>query len=177
MNDIDKLLDEYEYGKPKYKPDVIKQTIEIQAKRDEMMKQQMEQMKIQGKRIEIQDPNNPNNKREATMGEVVSLFESAQNKVKELQAQIGVRIMITDTNTNLQREATIQEIVNLCETSRDKCTQMQDIIVKLQQENNFLKQIIQNPNPNPNPNPNKIINFQTDSVKNSIIDNGVSLDI
>ena len=168
MNDIDKLLDEYEYGKPKYKPDVIKQTIEIQNKRDEMMKQQMEQMKIQGKRIQIQDPNNPNNTREATMGEVVSLFEVAQNKVKELQQQIGVRIMITDTNTNSQREATIQEIVNLCEVSRDKCTQMQDVIVKLQEENKFLKQVIQNQNQNQN---------QQESVKNTIIDNGIALDI
>ena len=132
------------------------------------MKQQMEQMKIQGKRVQIHDPNNPNNTREATMGEVVSLFEVAQNKVKELQQQIGVRIMITDTNTNSQREATIQEIVNLCEVSRDKCTQMQDVIVKLQEENKFLKQVIQNQNQNQN---------QQESVKNTIIDNGIALDI
>jgi len=144
MNDIDNLLNEYEYGKPKYKPDVIKQTKEIQEKRDVMIKQQMEQMKIQGKRIEVHDPNNPDNKREATMGEVVSLFEVAQNKINELQQQLGARVLITDSVTNVQRNASIQEIVKICEVSRNKCTELQGTVVKLQEENVYLKQIIQN---------------------------------
>ena len=150
MKDIDKLLENYEYGKPHYKPDVIKQTAEIQAKRDKMIQEQMEQMKIQGKRIVISDQNNPNNKREATMGEVVTLFEKSQEvvkdlttKVNELNKNLGARVTITDGN-NQQHEATFEEIVKICQTQRDKNNELTQIINKLQHENNSLKQIIQN---------------------------------
>ena len=43
INDINNLLDLYEPGKPKYKPDVIKQIAEIKEQRDNMIKQQMVQ--------------------------------------------------------------------------------------------------------------------------------------
>jgi len=46
MNDIDKLLDLYEAGKPEYKPDVTKQMSEIKEKRERMIqehKQRQEQ--------------------------------------------------------------------------------------------------------------------------------------
>ena len=43
MNDVNELLDLYEVGKAKYKPDVIKQIAEIKEQRENMMKQQMSQ--------------------------------------------------------------------------------------------------------------------------------------
>jgi glycosyltransferase involved in cell wall biosynthesis len=151
MKDIDKLLENYEPGLPKHKPDVLKQTIEIQAKRDKMIKEQMEQMKIQGKRIMLSDQNDPNNKREATMGEVVTLFETAQkqvnelnNKVNELKQLAGARVIITDNNTKQQREATFEEIAKLCQMEQNKNKELTNIIINLKQENELLKQNIKN---------------------------------
>jgi len=46
MNDIDKLLESYEYGKPEYKPDVTKQMNEMKERREQMIqehKQRQEQ--------------------------------------------------------------------------------------------------------------------------------------
>ena len=43
MKDIDNLLNEYDLGTPKHKPDVLKQMEEIKAQREIMQKKQMEQ--------------------------------------------------------------------------------------------------------------------------------------
>jgi glycosyltransferase involved in cell wall biosynthesis len=47
MVSIDKLLADYDPGKPEHKPDVTKQIIEIGVKRNEMMKQQQQQQQQQ----------------------------------------------------------------------------------------------------------------------------------
>jgi glycosyltransferase involved in cell wall biosynthesis len=39
MNDIDKLLETYEYGKPEYKPDVTKQMNEMKERREQMVQE------------------------------------------------------------------------------------------------------------------------------------------
>lgn len=44
MEDIDALLDKYEPGKPHMKPDVLKQMAEIEAKREQMIKEYQQQM-------------------------------------------------------------------------------------------------------------------------------------
>jgi glycosyltransferase involved in cell wall biosynthesis len=45
MNEIDKLLETYEPGEPKMKPDVLKQIKEIEAEREKMIQEEMEKMK------------------------------------------------------------------------------------------------------------------------------------
>jgi hypothetical protein len=45
MNEIDKLLEKYEPGEPKMKPDVLKQIKEIEAEREKMVQEEMEKMK------------------------------------------------------------------------------------------------------------------------------------
>jgi hypothetical protein len=45
MNEIDKLLEKYEPGEPKMKPDVLKQIKEIEAEREKMIQEEMEKMK------------------------------------------------------------------------------------------------------------------------------------
>ena len=104
------------------------------------MKEQMEQMKIQGKRIMLSDPNNPNNKREATIGEVVDLFEKAQKTINELNK----KVIFTDNNTKQKREATFGEIVKIYEFEKNKNNELTQTIIKIKQENESLKQIIQN---------------------------------
>lgn len=81
MDDIDKLLEAYEPGQPKYKPDVIKQTEQIRIEREALQKKMIEQAQINGKRLKIQD-HNSGTEREATMGEVVHLYDLTR---KELQ--------------------------------------------------------------------------------------------
>ena len=43
MEDIDELLDKYDPGKPNMKPDVLKQIAEIEAKREQMMREYQQQ--------------------------------------------------------------------------------------------------------------------------------------
>jgi len=70
MEDIDKLLDNYEPGKPENKPDVTKQLMEIKATRENMMKDHAQkQMDYQNTMQKIKMLNNP---------------ESAQNRINEL---------------------------------------------------------------------------------------------
>ena len=58
MESIDVLLAEYEPGRPENKPDVVKQTQEITAKREEMMKQQyLKQLEQQQQQQEILQKN------------------------------------------------------------------------------------------------------------------------
>jgi glycosyltransferase involved in cell wall biosynthesis len=48
MKDIDGLLEKYEPGDPKMKPDVLKQIKEIEEKREKMMKEEMEKQRMNG---------------------------------------------------------------------------------------------------------------------------------
>lgn len=118
MNKIDKLLEDYDPGLPKYKPDVLAQTIVLEKQREEMMKQQMEHMNIQGKRLQLTDKNT-NATREATLGEVVHLFQESQQKLEEAN-----KVLI-----NLQNENKV----------------MKDILQNNQlfNENNMLKQVME----------------------------------
>ena len=56
MKDIDKLLEKYEPGHPNMKPEVLKQIKEIEAKRDQMIKEEMEKQRQQGQQGQ---PNGP----------------------------------------------------------------------------------------------------------------------
>jgi glycosyltransferase involved in cell wall biosynthesis len=70
MEDIDKLLDNYEPGKPENKPDVTKQLMEIKATRENMLKNHMQkQMEYQNTMQKIQMLNTP---------------ETAQNRINDL---------------------------------------------------------------------------------------------
>jgi len=82
MKKIDKLLEEYEPGLPKYKPDVLEQTKVLEKQREDLIKQQTEQMKIQGKRLLLTDENTKQ-QRQASIGEVVTLFEVSQKNLEE----------------------------------------------------------------------------------------------
>ena len=81
MKDIDKLLEEYKPGDPSMKPDVIKQTKEIEEEREKMRKQ----MAANGQ-IMLQVPGQP--PRALSTQEIVKLLE---NQKKELETR-GNRI-------------------------------------------------------------------------------------
>ena len=99
MEDIDKVLENYQPGKPENKPEVMKQMQEINKKREDMMKQQMEnQMKynqiLQKNNISPdQDPNKIDPMKKINeMGLVINdlLTENAQlkDKIKYLEEKI-----------------------------------------------------------------------------------------
>jgi|UniRef100_A0A6C0JCU0 glycosyltransferase involved in cell wall biosynthesis len=130
MEDIDGLLDGYEAGNVKYKPDVIEGIATIQKKRDIMQKQQVDAINIQNKRLLITD-NNTKQQREATLGEVSHLFEQQQTLVTTLRSEINdlkktqnKRVMITDNDSGQQREASVQELVVLLQNANSEIKEL-----------------------------------------------------
>ena len=84
MEDIDKLLDSYEYGKPEHKPDVIKQMQEISDKRQKILeKHAKEQEKQRDTNV-----NNKINEMTIIMNEVLLENNQLKDKVKYLEAKI-----------------------------------------------------------------------------------------
>ena len=81
MKDIDSLLENYEPGDPKMKPDVLLQIKEIEAKRDQMVKDEMAKMQGGGQ-IMLQQPGQPptalNNQ------QVVELIQQQQQHIQQL---------------------------------------------------------------------------------------------
>jgi ribosomal protein L19 len=81
MKDIDGLLENYEPGDPKMKPDVLIQIKEIEAKREQMMKDEMAKMQSGGQ-IMLQQPGQPpmalNNQ------QVVELIQQQQQHIQQL---------------------------------------------------------------------------------------------
>lgn len=101
MNDIDKLLDSYEPGKPEYKPDVIKEMNEIKEKREKILqenkqRQEQEQKDFYEKfansnvSVNARANSNANKINEMTMIMNELLMENSQlkDKVKYLEEKI-----------------------------------------------------------------------------------------
>ena len=78
MEDIDKLLDEYDPGKPEMKPDVLKQIKEIEAKRAQMI---AEHQKEHGPIILQREGQEPI---QLTNGQVVNIIEQQKQQLIEL---------------------------------------------------------------------------------------------
>ena len=85
LDEVDKLLDKYEPGLQKNKPDVVKQIAEIEKERA----QQQQQQPGQGGQpaIVIQQPGQP--PQQLTMEEVVGLIRQQQNQIDFLQRHVG----------------------------------------------------------------------------------------
>lgn len=58
MEDVDKLLENYEPGEPKMKPDVLKQIAEIEASREKMIREEMAKQSANGQ-IMLNQPGKP----------------------------------------------------------------------------------------------------------------------
>jgi hypothetical protein len=85
MEDIDKLLDSYEYGKPEHKPDVVKQMQEISDKRQKIIeKHTKEQAKQRDTNV-----NNKINEMTMIMNEVLLENNQLKEKVKYLEEKIA----------------------------------------------------------------------------------------
>jgi hypothetical protein len=91
LEEVDKLLENYEAGLPKMKPDVLKQIKEIEADRAKMMqeqmqKQQQQQQQQQGQQgqpvIMVQQPGQP--PQQLNLEEIVQLIRQQQSTIEYL---------------------------------------------------------------------------------------------
>ena len=90
LEDVDKMLENYEPGLPKMKPDVLKQIKEIEADRDRMMREQQQQQQQHQQQqhqpvIQIQQPGQP--PQQLTLDEVVGLIRQQQSHIDYLNRQ------------------------------------------------------------------------------------------
>ena len=81
MKDIDGLLENYEPGEPKMKPDVLKQIKEIEEKRDQMVKEEMAKQQSNGQ-IMLQQPGQP--PLALTNQQVVEMIQQQQQHIQQL---------------------------------------------------------------------------------------------
>jgi hypothetical protein len=81
LRDIDKLLDSYEPGLPKMKPDVLKQIKEIEAEREKMLQEEIKKMKNNSP-IMLQRPGQE--PVELSNQEVVNMIQEQQKQLEQL---------------------------------------------------------------------------------------------
>ncbi len=86
MNQIDKLLENYEAGSPKMKPDVLEQIKKIEAERAEMLRKAEEQQRAMGgNQIILQKDGEP--PQVLTAQDAVNIMQQQQQYIGELQKQ------------------------------------------------------------------------------------------
>ena len=88
MEDIDDLLDAYDPGNPKHKPEVLKQIEEIKIKREEMIRQQQEQQEQQRKQIANMNPIELANAYEAKLAEQGQMINSLMQENNGLKIKV-----------------------------------------------------------------------------------------
>ena len=84
LKDIDDKLKNYEPGEPKMKPDVLKQIVEIEKKRDQMIREEMEKQKANGP-IMLQQPGQQ--PIQLNNAEVVSIMSNQINDLQKLSSE------------------------------------------------------------------------------------------
>ena len=127
MEDIDKLLDEYDPGKPEMKPDVLKQIKEIEAKRAQMI---AEHQKEHGPIILQREGQEPI---QLTNGQVVNIIEQQKKQLIELskhndQSKRFIQLL-------QEKVKTLTENVNNTNTSENEQLKQQIQILTQRNEN------------------------------------------
>jgi glycosyltransferase involved in cell wall biosynthesis len=116
MNQIDKLLENYEAGSPKMKPDVLEQIKKIEAERAEMLRKAEEQQRAMGgNQIILQkDGESP---QVLTAQDAVNIMQQQQQYIGELQ------------HKNAEKEKRIKDLENMV-------LQLQTQIIQKNKQNN-----------------------------------------
>ena len=163
MKDIDKLLEKYEPGHPNMKPEVLKQIKEIEAKRDQMIKDEMEKQRQQGQQtgpIVLQRPGEA--PVELSQQDIVNIMTQQQqhiqqcaqrmseldNVIANLQTQLTEKIKTIQTlqSSNPQSgndtTSTNNEIILKIMTERNR--ELENMLSKVRNELNDKEKIIEN---------------------------------
>jgi glycosyltransferase involved in cell wall biosynthesis len=119
MKKIDKLLEKYEPGEPKMKPDVLAQIKVIEAERAEMMRKAQEEMAAKNATgpIVLQRPGEE--PKELSQQEVIGIIQQQQayigvltNKIQELeQIVVEVQTQLIETEYKLKQSTRTEESV------------------------------------------------------------------
>ena len=148
MKDIDGLLEKYDLGHPKNKPEVLKQTAEIKQKRADLEKKLNEENNNKPIGIVI---NTPQGQKNLTKNEVVEMLKELHSKINMLSQQVQNNSPITTKNDKGEQIVmTSQQVIELItelqkqnsnfKTESQKLTQqLQD----LQKQNKELQQFAQ----------------------------------
>jgi len=113
MEDIDELLNDYDPGNPKHKPEVLKQIEEIKLKREEMIKQQQQQQEQQRKQIANMNPIELANTYEAKLAEQGQMINSLMQENNGLKIKVDyLEKKISELITKAIKERTIKTDVN-----------------------------------------------------------------
>jgi glycosyltransferase involved in cell wall biosynthesis len=106
LEDVESLLEKYEPGDPKMKPDVLKQTLEIEEKRKQLMmdqhQQQMQQQMQNMPGIMVQEPGKP--PRMMSPDETVKLIQTQQQDIQLLTTRnTELENMVVELQQNILR--------------------------------------------------------------------------
>jgi glycosyltransferase involved in cell wall biosynthesis len=86
MNEIDKLLEKYEPGEPKMKPDVLKQIKQIEAERDEMIKAEMAKQQQNMSPIMLNRPGE--SPLQLSHQDVVNIISQQQEQINQFMTRV-----------------------------------------------------------------------------------------
>jgi len=132
MNQIDGLLENYEPGHPKMKPDVLKQIKEIEEQRDKMIKDEMAKQQAAGGQIMLQQPGKPpmvlNNQ------QIVEVIQQQQQQLQLLgqKAEEYERMIQTLQGQLVEKTKTIRDLNALTGSSSAGAVQSSDENVRIE---------------------------------------------
>lgn len=138
MNQIDKLLENYEPGLPKMKPDVLEQMKKIEAERAEMVRKAQTQAE-QYQPIILQEPGKE--PVQLSQQDVVGLIQQQQHTIQQQQQVIqqmqtvlkqaqGTMNMLSAENTELKSAA--DSVPGLANEKLEELKQLQELVIELQ---------------------------------------------
>jgi predicted nuclease with TOPRIM domain len=120
MNDIESLLDSYDYGRPEHKPDVTKQLEEIKKQREDMIKEHAQKQmeynntmnKINMMYMNPQNLQNTINQQTILIQQLSHENNYLKDKVNYLENKINLLISEKVKEAKREKELTLQQSCN-----------------------------------------------------------------
>jgi len=122
MEDIDELLDKYDAGLPKNKPEVLKQTEEIKKKRADMEKKHTEDLNNQPTGI-VMDMKGQGRK-DLTRGEIVNMIQMLQSQNQGLIEKFNNKPALIVTQNGENKELGQQDIINIISSHQTEIAEL-----------------------------------------------------
>jgi glycosyltransferase involved in cell wall biosynthesis len=128
LKDIDDLLNSYEPGLPKHKPDVLKQTEEIKKKREKMNEDAKSEYLNVDTGIQIQVNGKP---KSLTRKEVMDIFTQQSNQIEELKKN-NINVTLNQPNGE-KKNLNLQELAEMAQTQMNTLSVQHQMIQKLKE--------------------------------------------
>lgn len=144
MNRVDKLLDAYEPGLPKMKPDVLIQMKEIEKEREEMAKKMMEQQQGANGPVMLQRPGQE--PIQLNSHEIVAIIQQQQQKIGELTQRISE--LETDNSNKILPTADNKDLLMKIDDLTNQNKTLEMMVVQLQKQILSLSKVTVLPNEN-----------------------------